>query len=175
MKKYIGKNKKGEIVYYEELHNINQLGNIQEYKENKRKNIDDSNFYYYWMTKNYWETGLIYKYCFWGLVIQLFCLPFKIITRLALGIFDGDWGEDCKNFKDFALIKIVPFCLIIFICIFMYNSFQKDMELKKIKQETERQRLLTEIIKSGSQFKNKVGTEKVYEEMDFDKILKSWE
>lgn len=118
MKKYIGKNEKGEIVYYEELRDIKQLENIQKYKENKRKNIGDSNFYHWWIIKNHRET--VCEYYFWSFVIQLFCLPFKIIRRLLLGIFDGNWGEDCESFKDFVLIEIAPFCLIALIYIFMY-------------------------------------------------------
>lgn len=112
MKKFIGRDKDGKIIVYEEIKDVNELGDVKEEKNKTFANRTD--FFNYWFAGN-WDMNLELRYQGARLVWFLLCFPFVFIKRCFLIVTENDWGENYNNFSDFLIKIIIPSILILFL------------------------------------------------------------
>lgn len=145
MKKYIGKNEKGEIISYEEVKDEKELKNklkkqkekfIQKEEEQeeikKQDRIKTKEWVDYWYAVN-WSEEADARY--YGLKLFWFVItfPFALINRIYLIITKKDFGPECENLIVFIIKRVIPFILILYIC---FCTIQKlnSVDLNKYKK-----------------------------------------
>lgn len=140
MKKFVGRDKNGEIVFYEEIKDVKELGDVKELKN--KPFINRTDFLNYWFLRN-WDLNLELDYQVIRLIRFLCCFPFILIKRVYLILTKRDWGNNYINFSDFFKKVIIPFIFIFVIfCLIFGNFFLKIHNEVSLKAQIKKERLI---------------------------------